>query len=218
MEEGTSSSGPRSGIVASEGKRGTQLATGLPPLFEQVAQSHHLADKDDVGPSDHTLPDILQQFDNLDKSSARFPNQLVDLLSEKEYTTCITRLRDEDVTWFIDYLDNVCVIFRFTNFLLSFCRPSTPSTLLPLRIRNVWVNSEGYVAPGKCYRARTSLEFAWTALLAMTAVVLVKSFGGRSLVYLLNPGEYFLSARFSLPKARRWGYFASITIFPYSHI
>lgn len=111
MEEGTSSSGPRSGIVASEGKRGTQLATGFPPFSEQAAQSHQLADKDDVGTSDHTLPDILQQFDNLDKSSAQFPNQLFDLLSEKAYTTCITKLRDEDVAWFIGYLDNVSVNF-----------------------------------------------------------------------------------------------------------
>ena len=111
MEEGTSSSGPRSGIVASEGKRGTQLATGLPSFSEQVAQSYQLADEDYVDPSDYTLPDILQQFGNLDMSSARFPNQLVDLLSEKQYITCITKLRDEDVAWFIDYLDNVCVNF-----------------------------------------------------------------------------------------------------------
>ena len=54
-----------------------------------------------------SLPEILQEFDDLDKSSSEFPDRLISLFSTKEYKDCIPRLRDEDVSWLVEYLDNV---------------------------------------------------------------------------------------------------------------
>lgn len=53
------------------------------------------------------LPGILQQLDNLDKSSPQFSDQLTSLLYEEGYKRCIPGLPDKDVVWLVEYLDNV---------------------------------------------------------------------------------------------------------------
>ena len=90
-------------------EEGYPLAAELPPSPELEAKPQKIADKDDVVLSDATLSDILQPFNSLDKSSAQFSVQLVDLLSGEEYKSCITRLQDKDAAWLVDYLDDVCV-------------------------------------------------------------------------------------------------------------
>lgn len=55
--------------------------------------------------------DILQQLNNLKRSLPDFPDQLIDLLSRKEYESPIfsDRFRDKDRTWLVEYLDKVRV-------------------------------------------------------------------------------------------------------------
>jgi len=55
-----------------------------------------------------SLPGILQELDRLDKFSPQFPDQLVSLLSGRLYKYRIRWLQDENASWLIDYLDNVC--------------------------------------------------------------------------------------------------------------
>ena len=55
------------------------------------------------------LPEILREFDRLDKSSPKFPDQLANLLCGGGYRECIRNLRDGDVVWLVEYLDNVCI-------------------------------------------------------------------------------------------------------------
>jgi len=63
------------------------------------------------------LPEILREFDRLNKSSSRFPDKLARLLFKKEYEYRISELQDEDVSWLAEYLDNVCL--RIALYLLS---------------------------------------------------------------------------------------------------
>ena len=57
--------------------------------------------------------DILQRFNNLERSSPDFPDQLIDLLSRKKYESPIfsDRFDDEDRAWLVEYLDHVRVSF-----------------------------------------------------------------------------------------------------------
>ena len=112
MEEEKSSNGLRSRIkyiTSGRTKRGVPPAASLPPSPKPETQSPQIPDKEDVGPSDATLQDVLRRFKGFDKSSPRFPDQLIDLLSGEEYKSCIRRFQDEDAAWVIDYLDEVCV-------------------------------------------------------------------------------------------------------------
>ena len=80
-------------------------------------------------------------------------------------------------------------------------------TLLAPRIRNAYVNSRRYVAPGESYHGHTSLV-AWMTLPAMATADLVKYFGGQTLfMRALGSRECFLLTKFSLLKERRWGTF-----------
>jgi hypothetical protein len=53
--------------------------------------------------------EIVQQFEQLNRSSPQFPDQLTSLLYKKEYRECIPNLKDEEVVWLIEYLDDVCL-------------------------------------------------------------------------------------------------------------
>ena len=55
------------------------------------------------------LPEILQRLDRLNKSSAKFPDQLASLLCGKGYEDSVPKLRNEDAVWLLEYLDNVCL-------------------------------------------------------------------------------------------------------------
>jgi hypothetical protein len=56
-----------------------------------------------------TLPEILQQFNRLDKNSPQFPDQLANLLDKEGLKDYISIFRDEDVVWLVEYLDEVCL-------------------------------------------------------------------------------------------------------------
>lgn len=62
---------------------------------------------------------VLQQLNQLKRSSPDFPNQLTNLLSREEYEhpTLLHKFYDEDRAWLIEYLDNVRV--RFSLYPLS---------------------------------------------------------------------------------------------------
>jgi len=49
----------------------------------------------------------LQRLHHLDQSSPDFPDRLYNTLRGKEYVHCEQNLTDDDLTWFIDYLDKV---------------------------------------------------------------------------------------------------------------
>ena len=68
------------------------------------------------------FPEILQEFDRLDKDSSQFPDQRTSLLYKKRLKDHIPKSRDEDVVWLAEYLDRV-----------SLCRTicSVGSALLP---------------------------------------------------------------------------------------
>jgi len=55
------------------------------------------------------LPKILRQFDRLDKSSPQFPDELTNLFDGGGYKGWIFWLQDEGASWFIEYLDKVCI-------------------------------------------------------------------------------------------------------------
>ena len=56
-----------------------------------------------------TLPSypVLQKLNNLDKSSSEFHVRLNDVLYAEEYIQCVTNIRDDDLAWLVDFLDNV---------------------------------------------------------------------------------------------------------------
>ena len=56
-----------------------------------------------------TSPELLQRFKRLDKSSPQFPDQLTNLLYKEGFKDQILKLRDEDVVWLVEYLDEVCL-------------------------------------------------------------------------------------------------------------
>jgi hypothetical protein len=60
-----------------------------------------------------TLPDILHQVDSLCKSSTKFPEQLVGLLSGEEYEACILALQDEEAVRLIECLDKASVVVHY---------------------------------------------------------------------------------------------------------
>ena len=60
-------------------------------------------------PPPMTSPELLQRFKRLDKSSPQFPDQLTNLLYKEGFKDQILKLRDEDVVWLVEYLDEVCL-------------------------------------------------------------------------------------------------------------
>ena len=100
------------------------------------------------------LPDILLQFDHLDKDPSQFQDQLTGLLYKEEFKDCIPKLRDKDVVWLVEYLDKVR-LFLYTCTLLTRSRLSIPVTLPVLHPGSAYVNSEVFVAPGGSCRLGT---------------------------------------------------------------
>lgn len=52
-------------------------------------------------------PDPLRKLHDLDRASPEFPKQLVDFLRGHEYRSVVPGLQGKDLTWFVEYLDNV---------------------------------------------------------------------------------------------------------------
>ena len=55
------------------------------------------------------LPDMLEQFDRLDKNSSQFQDQPTSLLYSEELEDYIPEFRDEDTAWLVKYLDQLCL-------------------------------------------------------------------------------------------------------------
>ena len=60
-----------------------------------------------LAPSPMSPSNLLQTLRDLDRTSARFHNQLIDLLRGNEYRDVIPTLEGEDLAWLVDYLDDV---------------------------------------------------------------------------------------------------------------
>ena len=54
-----------------------------------------------------TPPNLLQKLRDLDRTSPDFHSQLTDFLRGNEYQDAFPSLQGEDLTWFVNYLDNV---------------------------------------------------------------------------------------------------------------
>jgi len=61
----------------------------------------------------------LQQLYRLDKLSPQFPDRLTDLLREQEREDYAADLQGEDLSWLVEYLDDVRPRDAFTNSLLK---------------------------------------------------------------------------------------------------
>jgi len=59
----------------------------------------------------------LQQLRRLDKLSPQFPDQQTGLLGEQGYSDRATNLQDEDLSWMVESLDDVCLRVAFVNSL-----------------------------------------------------------------------------------------------------
>lgn len=59
---------------------------------------------------------VLQELNNLDRSSSKFHDRLSNVLYGEEYMRCVGDLQGDDLVWLVDYLDEVCR--RFMR-----CRP-----------------------------------------------------------------------------------------------
>ena len=49
----------------------------------------------------------LQQLNSLGRSSPDFHDQLRSVLYGKEYVQCVSNLEDDDLTWLVNYLDEI---------------------------------------------------------------------------------------------------------------
>lgn len=105
--------------------------------------------------------EVLQQLYNFERFSPNFPNQLISILSTRQYQDLhySADFQRKDGEWLIEYLDNVCVRVPLYHSLLSVHRSSTLFTLLALRIVNAYVNSKGHAFIGMGYRGPTCLMF-----------------------------------------------------------
>jgi hypothetical protein len=55
-----------------------------------------------------SAPPPLQQLSRLDRASSEFPQQLDNVLRGQEYKQCVLNLQGDDLTWLVNYLDEVC--------------------------------------------------------------------------------------------------------------
>ena len=64
----------------------------------------------------------LQQLRRLDKLSPQFPDQLTGLLREQGYKDhTVTSLQDEDLSWLVEYLDDVRPRVAFHKLIAEAC-------------------------------------------------------------------------------------------------
>ena len=63
--------------------------------------------------------DPLQKLRDLDRASPHFHEQLIDFLRGDEYQKVLSKLRDADVRWFIEYLDSASPQLPFSSSRLT---------------------------------------------------------------------------------------------------
>lgn len=119
--------------------------------------------------------EILQQFKQLDRSSPQFPDQLTNLLHKKEYKECILDLRDEDVVWLVNYLDEVCLHFApvLPHSFLNVHRFSnlSKSTLPVPRSEDAYVSSAGSAVPDNGCPGRTHSRLLFPSLVVTQSLL-----------------------------------------------
>ena len=59
--------------------------------------------------------DLLKQLDRLDRSSSGFHDQVNNILYGEEYKQSVPNLRNNDLVWLVDYLDNVRRLIALSN-------------------------------------------------------------------------------------------------------
>ena len=64
-------------------------------------------------------PGPLLQLRDLDRTSLQFHEQLGTLLSSDEYQKIISELDGEDLTWLVEYLDDVSLPTNFPHLVLN---------------------------------------------------------------------------------------------------
>ena len=64
-------------------------------------------------------PGPLLQLRDLDRTSLQFHEQLCTLLSSDEYQDVISELDGEDLTWLVEYLDDVSLPTIFLHLVLN---------------------------------------------------------------------------------------------------
>ena len=58
----------------------------------------------------------FQQLFRLDVSSPEFGGQLCKILYREEYAQCVPNLKDDELVWLANYLDEVCHRTAFPRF------------------------------------------------------------------------------------------------------
>ena len=82
----------------------------------------------------------------LDRSSPKFANRLNDALHGQEYVQCVQNFREDDLVWFVDYLDKARHHVTPSHLRLKrVSRLSTVSILWDPLPESVCANSETYV-------------------------------------------------------------------------
>ena len=100
----------------------------------------------------------LQQLRLLGKLSPQFPDQLTGLLREQGYGDDVTSLKDADLSWLIEYLDDVRPRLLSPTRCRSWLRFSIPSTPTVPHFGKLYVNSGRYAATRKYYRSLTCFQ------------------------------------------------------------
>ena len=82
----------------------------------------------------------------LDRSSPKFANRLDDALHGRDYERCVQNFKEDDIVWFVDYLDKACHHHPLSHCSLELSsRLSTVSIPWDLLPESVCVNSEACV-------------------------------------------------------------------------
>ena len=82
----------------------------------------------------------------LDRSSPQFANRLDEALHGEDYERCVQNFQEDDLVWFVDYLDKARHHLPLSHWALNLAsRLSTVSTLWDPPPESVCVSSEAYV-------------------------------------------------------------------------
>ena len=101
---------------------------------------------------------LLRPLRRLNRSSPGFCDQLNDILYGEEYKKWIPNIQDDDLVWFVDYLDGVCRCAALPCLRLSHFRLLVASILPVTLYGSVCANSGVFVVPGRYYQRRICFQ------------------------------------------------------------